>query len=323
MRRRTFARLCTLGLATLAVAVSVRAQTRDVARTPWGHPDLEGTWTNATLTPLQRPPELGTKAVFTAEEAAAWARQRVEQTNADRPGRPGEVGAYNDAFFERGRSGVKSRRTSLVIDPPDGRIPALTADAQQKVDARAKREAASPADAPADRWLTERCILFGATVPMLPEPYNNNYTIVQTPDSVIIRVEMNHDTRIIPLDGRAHLAPGMSQWIGDSRGRFEGNTLIVETRNLKFNEKSRFGVGYLNGLSDENLRVVERFTRTDADTITYQATIEDRTVFTRPWTVELSMDRTQGPLYEVACHEGNYGMSNILSGHRAEERAAR
>ena len=323
MRRRTFARLCTLGLATLAAAVSLRAQTRDVARTPWGHPDLEGTWTNATLTPLQRPPELGTKAVFTAEEAAAWARQRVEQTNADRPGRPGEVGAYNDAFFERGRSGVKSRRTSLVIDPPDGRIPALTADAQQKVDARAKHEAASPADAPADRWLTERCILFGATVPMLPEPYNNNYTIVQTPDSVIIRVEMNHDTRIIPLDGRAHLAPAMSQWIGDSRGRFEGNTLIVETRNLKFNEKSRFGVGYLNGLSDENLRVVERFTRTDADTITYQATIDDRTVFTRPWTVELSMDRTQGPLYEVACHEGNYGMSNILSGHRAEERAGR
>jgi len=322
MRRLTFARLCTLALATLAAAVAVGAQTRDVARTPWGHPDLEGTWTNATLTPLQRPPELGTKSVFTPEEAAAWARQRVEQTNADRPGRPGEVGAYNDAFFERGRSGVKSRRTSLVIDPPDGRIPALTADAQQKVDARAKHEAASPADAPADRWLTERCILFGATVPMLPEPYNNNYTIVQTPDYVIISVEMNHDTRIIPLDGRPHVPAAVQQWIGDSRGRWEGSTLVVETRNLKFNEKSRFGVGYLNGLSDENLRVVERFTRTDADTITYQATIDDRTVFTRPWTVELSMDRTQGPLYEVACHEGNYGMSNILSGHRAEERTA-
>ena len=323
MRRRTFARLCTLCLATLVAAVVGQAQTRDVARTPWGHPDLEGTWTNATLTPLQRPPELGTKSVFTPEEAAAWARQRVEQTNADRPGRPGEVGAYNDAFFERGRSGVKSRRTSLVIDPPDGRIPALTADAQQKVDARAKHEAASPADAPADRWLTERCILFGATVPMLPEPYNNNYTIVQTPDYVIISVEMNHDTRIIPLDGRPHVPAAVQQWIGDSRGRWEGSTLVVETRNLKFNEKSRFGVGYLNGLSDENLRVVERFTRTDADTITYQATIDDRTVFTRPWTVELSMDRTQGPLYEVACHEGNYGMSNILSGHRAEEGAAR
>jgi hypothetical protein len=202
----------------------------------------------------------------------------VDQTNADRPGRPGEVGAYNDAFFERGRSGVKSRRTSLVIDPPDGRIPALTAEAQRQVDAREKHEAASPADGPEDRWLTERCILFGATVPMLPEPYNNNYTIVQTPDYVIIRVEMNHDTRIIPLDGRPHVPPAMQQWIGDSRGRWEGPTLVVETRNLKFNEKSRFGVGYLNGLSDGNLRVVERFTRTDADTITYQATIDDRTV---------------------------------------------
>jgi hypothetical protein len=307
----------------LCLGLSGQAQTRDTPRTPWGDPDLEGTWTNATLTPLQRPAELGTKSVFTPEEAAAFARQRIEQTNADRPARPGEVGAYNDAFFERGRAGVKSGRTSLVIDPPDGRIPPLTSEAQRKVDARAKREAASPADGPEDRWLTERCILFGATVPMLPEPYNNNYAIIQTPGYVVIQVEMNHDTRIIPLDGRPHVGASMQQWTGDSRGRWEGNTLVVETRGLKFNEKSRFGVGYLNGLSDENLRVVERFTRTDTDTITYQATIDDRTVFTRPWTVELSMDRTRGPLYEVACHEGNYGMFNILSGHRAEERAAR
>ena len=298
------------------------AQTRDVPRLPWGDPDLEGTWTNATLTQLQRPAELGTKTHFTPEEAAAFARQRIEQTNADRPARPGEVGAYNDAFFERGSGGVKSRRTSLVIDPPDGRIPPLTPEAQRKIEARQKREAASPADGPEDRWLTERCILFGATVPMLPEPYNNNYAIIQTPDYVIIRVEMNHDTRVIPLSGTPHLPSSVQQWIGDSRGRWDGNTLVVETRNLKFNEKSRFGVGYLNGLSDENLRVVERFTRTDPDTITYQATIEDRTVFTRPWTVELSLDRTRGPLYEVACHEGNYGMFNILSGHRAEERSA-
>ena len=312
-----------LGLMACAAVASGRAQTPDVPRLPWGHPDLEGTWTNATLTQLQRPTELGTQTHFSPEEAAAFARQRLEQTNADRPARPGDVGAYNDAFFERGSGGVKSRRTSLVIEPPDGRIPPLTPEAQRKVDARQKHEAASPADGPEDRWLTERCILFGATVPMLPEPYNNNYAIIQTPDSVILRVEMNHDTRIIPLTGRPHLPSSMQQWIGDSRGRWDGNTLVVETRNLKFNEKSRFGVGYLNGLSDENLRVVERFTRTDPDTITYQATIEDRTVFTRPWTVELSLDRTRGPLYEVACHEGNYGMSNILSGHRAEERAAR
>jgi hypothetical protein len=298
---------------------SVYAQTS--ARLPWGDPDLEGIWTNATLTTLQRAPELGTKAFFTPEEAAAWDKQRIQATNADRPLRAGEVGAYNDAFFERGTRGVKSRRTSLIVDPPDGRIPALTPDAQQKVDARATHEAVSPADRPEDRWLTERCILFGATVPMLPEPYNNNYRIVQSPGYVTILVEMNHDARVIPLDNRPHLSSRVQQWIGDSRGRFEGNTLVVETRNLKFNEKSRFGVGYLNGLSDENLRVVERFTRTDANTLTYQATIEDPTVFMKPWTVEISMDQTEGPLYEVACHEGNYGMFNILSGHRAEERA--
>jgi hypothetical protein len=306
-----------LCVATLLIS-AVHGQT--TGRLPWGDPDLEGIWTNATLTTLQRAPELGTKAFFTPEEAAAWEKQRIQATNADRPLRAGEVGAYNDAFFERGTRGVKSRRTSLIIDPPDGRIPAFTPEAQRKVDARAKQEAASPADRPEDRWLTERCILFGATVPMLPEPYNNNYRIVQSPGYVTILVEMNHDARVIPLDARPHLSPRVQQWIGDSRGRFEGSTLVVETRNLKFNEKSRFGVGYLNGLSDENLRVVERFTRTDANTLMYQATIEDPTVFVRPWTVEISMDRTEGPLFEVACHEGNYGMFNILSGHRAEEK---
>jgi len=294
-----------------------------VRRTPWGDPDLEGIWTNATLTPLQRPPELASKEFLTPEEAAQFQRSRIEQTNADRPLPPGQVGAYNDVFFERGTSIVRSRRTSLVVDPPDGRIPALTPDAQKKVEARQKREAVSPADGPEDRWLTERCILFGATVPMLPEPYNNNYRIIQSPGFVTILVEMNHDARIIPLDGRAHLASGIQQWTGDSRGRWEGTTLVVETTNLKFNHQSRFGVGYLNGLSDERLRVVERFTIADANTLTYRATVEDPSVFLRPWTVEVSMARTAGPLFEVGCHEGNYGMFNILSGHRAEERHSR
>jgi hypothetical protein len=316
--RRTLTVVMVLSFCVLASTVS--STQSDVRRTPWGDPDIEGIWTNATLTPLQRPPELGSKEFFTAEEAQQFQRTRIEQTNADRPLPPGQVGAYNDAFFERGTSIVRSRRTSLVIDPPDGRIPALTPDAQKKVDARLQREKTSPADGPEDRWLTERCILFGATVPMLPEPYNNNYRIIQSPGFVTILVEMNHDARVIPLDNRPHIAGGIQQWTGDSRGRWDGNTLIVETRNLKFNHQSRFGVGYLNGLSDERLRVVERFTMTDANTLTYQATIEDATVFVRSWTVELSMNRTAGPLYEVACHEGNYGMANILSGHRAEER---
>ena len=304
-------------------AVSQVGAQDQVRRTPWGDPDLEGIWTNATLTPLQRPPELASKEFLTPEEAAQFQRSRIEQTNADRPLPPGQVGAYNDVFFERGTSIVRSRRTSLVVDPSDGRIPALTPDAQKKVEARQKREVVSPADGPEDRWLTERCILFGATVPMLPEPYNNNYRIIQSPGFVTILVEMNHDSRIIPLDGRAHLASGIQQWTGDSRGRWEGTTLVVETTNLKFNHQSRFGVGYLNGLSDERLRVVERFTIADANTLTYRATVEDPSVFVRPWTVEVSMARTAGPLFEVGCHEGNYGMFNILSGHRAEERHAR
>ena len=309
---------------TLAIQTVSRVDAQDQARrTPWGDPDLEGIWTNATLTPLQRPPELAGKEFFTPEEAAQFQRTRIEQTNADRPLPPGQVGAYNDAFFERGTSIVRSRRTSLVVDPSDGRIPALTPEAQKKVEARQKREAVSPADTPEDRWLTERCILFGATVPMLPEPYNNNYRIIQSPGYVTILVEMNHDARVIPLDGRPHVASGVQQWTGDSRGRWEGTTLVVETTNLKFNHQSRFGVGYLNGLSDERLRVVERFTITDANTLTYRATVEDPSVFVRPWTVELSMARTAGPLFEVACHEGNYGIANILSGHRAEERRSR
>jgi len=312
------------GLAVVvSCALAVAASAQDsVRRTPWGDPDLEGIWTNATLTPLQRPPELAAKEFFTPEEAAQFQRTRIEQTNADRPLPPGQVGAYNDVFFERGTSIVASRRTSLVVDPSDGRIPALTPEAQKNVEARQKREAVSPADGPEDRWLTERCILFGATVPMLPEPYNNNYRIIQSPGYVTILVEMNHDARVIPLDGRPRLTSTIQQWTGDARGRWEGATLVVETNNLKFNHQSRFGVGYLNGLSDERLRVVERFTMTDANTMTYRATVEDPTVFVRPWTVELSMARTAGPLFEVACHEGNYGMFNILSGHRAEERRA-
>ena len=314
-------RVTDIAVVILVLLAATTAGAQDtVRRTPWGDPDLEGIWTNATLTPLQRPPELAGKEFFTPEEAAQFRRTRIEQANADRPLPPGQVGAYNDAFFERGTSLVRSGRTSLIVDPPDGRIPALTPEAERKVEARRKREVTSPADTPEDRWLTERCILFGATVPMLPEPYNNNYRIIQSPGYVTILVEMNHDARVIPIDGRPPLGDRIEQWMGDSRGRWEGSTLVVETTNLKFNHQSRFGVGYLNGLSDERLKVTERFTLTDANTLTYRATIEDPTVFVRPWTLELPMQRTEGPLYEVACHEGNYGMFNILSGHRAEER---
>jgi len=305
----------------LVVPMLVAAQTSRTPRTSWGDPDLQGFWSNATLTPLQRPAELAGKAFFTPEEAGAFDKQRVAQTNADRPLRQGEVGAYNDAFFERGTHGVKTRRTSLVVDPIDGRLPVLTPAAAELVAARERDAARSPADGPEDRWLTERCILFGATLPMLPEPYNNNYRILQAPGYVVVLVEMNHDARIIPLDGRPPLSARVRQWTGDARGHWEGDTLVVESANFKFNAQSRFGVGYLNGLSDANLRVVERFTRTDASTLLYRATVEDPTVFTAPWTIEIPMERAAGPIFEVGCHEGNRGMANILSGYRAEERS--
>jgi len=297
-------------------------------RTPDGQPDLQGTWTNATVTPFQRPAELGTKQFFTPEEAAAFAKQRVEQGNADRI--EGERGAadlarraYNNFWVDRGTHVSKTMRTSLVVDPPDGRIPPMTPEAQKKFDAFHAPLAQHASDGPEDRSLTERCILFGASgPPMFPEPYNNNYQIVQSRGWVAIVAEMNHATRTIPLDGSPHLPPQIRSWAGDSRGHWEGDTLVVDTTNFKPSEQSRFGVAYSGGMSDENLHVIERFRRIDPETILYQATVEDPTVYTKPWTVELSMSRRSDRIYEYACHEGNYGMLGILSGARAQEKKA-
>src|SRR5262245_3011224 len=287
-------------------------------RTADGQPDLQGIWTNAMLTPLQRPAELGDKQFFTEQEAAAYEKQRIQQTDVDRV--DGERGpadlarrAYTNFWFERGTHVVKSRRTSLLVDPPDGKIPPLTPEAQKRYESFRAQQAQHPSDGPEDRLLTERCILFGAAgPPMLPEPYNSNYRIMQGPGYVAILVEMNHEVRIIPLDRSPHTPQNITQWTGDSRGHWEGDTLVVETTNFKFNDQSRFGVGYLNGMTDQNLRVVERFTRTDPDTIIYRAIITDPTVYTRPWTVEISMAQYKGPILEYACNEGNYGMFGIL-----------
>ncbi len=325
---RTASILCRVCGLVLLASLTVGAQNWTPPRTPDGHPDLQGVWTNATVTPFQRPKELGTKQFFTAEEAATFAKQRVEQGNADNI--EGERGAsdlarraYNNFWTDRGTGVGKTMRTSLVMDPPDGRVPALTPEAQKRYDAFRTYTALHPADGPEDRYLTERCILFGAAgPPMLPEPYNNNYEIVQSPGYVAIAVEMNHDTRIIPVDGSPHLPAEITQWKGDSRGHWEGDTLVVDTINFRFNNQSRFGVGYLDGLTDQNLHVVERFRRTDPDTIIYQATIDDPTVYTKPWTVEISMAKRAGQIFEYACHEGNYGMMDMLSGARAEEKKA-
>jgi hypothetical protein len=289
------------------------------ARTPDGHPDLQGIWSNATVTPLERPDELAGKPILTEQEAAAYEKQMLERNNVDR--RP-QVGtdadvalAYNAAWYDRGSKIVKTRRTSLIVDPPDGRIPPLTLEAQKKVLDRAEARRLHPADGPEDRSLNERCILTVTTgPPMLPGPYNNNYQIVQTPGAVVILNEMVHDTRTIPTDGSPHLPPNVRQWKGDSIGHWQGDTLVVDTSN--FTDKTNF-----RG-SGENLHLVERFTRVDADTLLYEFTVDDPASFTRPWTAAIASTRAEGPIYEFACHEGNYGMRGILSGARVEEEKA-
>ena len=225
MRSRLF--LFVLPAAALGLAAEAQAP-----RTPWGDPDLQGKWSNATLTPLQRPAELGDKEFFTEQEARDYVRARIAATSgdanieADRT--TGNVGSYNDAWMDRGNDIVPTRRTSLIVEPADGRVPPFTAAAQREHERNLAQAAAHPADTPEDRYLTERCIGFGGGhAPMLPEPYNNNYYIVQTLDYVTIMAELNHEVRIIPIDGRPHLAPRIRQWMGNSRGRWEGETLEI------------------------------------------------------------------------------------------------
>jgi hypothetical protein len=305
---------------SLMLAQTPLAKSAGVPRAADGRPSFEGIWTNATLTPLQRPTEFANKPFFTKAEATAFEQQILKQNDTDnQPRRAGDPGNYNSAFWDRGNHVEKSLRTSLVIDPPDGRIPPYTAAAQAKAQAIREYAAQHPADGPEDRDLSERCLMFsGIGPPTLPEPYNNNYQIVQSPGYVTILAEMNHDVRVVPTDAKVSTPNGVSQWHGVSHGHWDGDTLVVETANIKFNNQSHFGVAY-RGMSDENLRVTERFTRTDAETITYQATIDDPTVYTRPWTIEESFTRTKGPLFEYACHEGNYAMPDILHAARLAE----
>jgi hypothetical protein len=286
-------------------------------RTPDGKPDLQGVWTNVTLTPLERPAELKDKAVFTPAEADQYAKDLIQRNNADRRdgGAEADVGrAYNNFWYDRGTKVIPALRTSLIIDPPDGKIPGLTPEAQARVAAVADRRRLHPADGPEDRSLTERCIIWPTVgPPMLPGPYNNNYQIVQGPGYVMIVIEMIHDVRIIPTDGRPHLPSNIRQWAGDPRGHWEGNTLVVDTTN--FSGKTSF-----RG-SDENLHLVERFTRAGPDTILYEFAVDDPSSFTKPWGAQIPMAKMDGPLVEYACHEGNYGMSGILGGARADEKS--
>ena len=286
-----------------------------VPRTPDGHPDLQGVWNFSTATPMERPEELADKETLTPEEAAAWeANLAVEraglESELDDAPLEFRVGYSVGIWFEWGDS-LAGQRTSLVVDPPNGRIPAMRpmVEAQREL-TRLLR--ARHAHGPEDRGTSERCLLgFNSGPPMTPSAYNNNVQIFQTANHVAILNEMVHNARIIPLDNRPHLPASLRQWVGDSRASWESDTLVVETRNF-LGETSLAG-------SSANMHLVERFTRVDADTLLYEFTVIDPTTWSGPWTAQVLMTQSDQPLYEYACHEGNYARASSLSGARAME----
>ena len=307
-------------------APTAKAKTAILPRLPWGEPDLQGTWTNKTITPFERPSELAGKPFLTEEEAVDL-EKKAALNCVDRPPREGDTGTYNQHWFDGGTKVVGTRRTSIITDPPDGAMPPLTPEAKKREAAYIDANRGGPANSWEDLDLNDRCILWSVGPPMLPTGYNNNYQILQIPGYVIVLVEMIHDVRIIPLDGRPHLGQDIRQYQGDPRGHWEGDTLVVETTNfLKKGHGAAWGNDNVRLRADsgdprDTLRVVERFTRVDADTISYQFTVEDPMRWTRPWTGELLMTSIQDKLYEYACHEGNQGIVGILSGARAQEKA--
>jgi hypothetical protein len=322
----TYRNLRRIGALGLLAATALSAQNKaawKMPRTADGHHDLQGIWANSTRTPLERLPVFAGKATVTDAEAKAWEEKDAEawkelDGTSDGPlhatkGSAG-TGAYNVLFYDMGSElarvdGVK--RTSMVIDPPDGKMPPLKPEARARNQAAAGRTAS--VDNVKDRGLSERCIVVSMSgPPMLPTLYNNNYQIVQTPDAVMILTEEIHDTRIIRMNA-THAPQSVRQWLGDSIGHWEGDTLVVETTN--FTEQTHF-----RG-SSKDLKVTERFTRADANGILYKATMEDASTWTKPWTVELPFMAAKGPIYEYACHEGNYAIEDILGGARRIEAA--
>jgi hypothetical protein len=331
----------TIGLCALAAAIPVHTSAQgaktaaastsaasnwSAPKTPWGHPDLQGVWTTDLEigVPVERPVELGEKATLTDEEfrqRAAALKKKYRDDKEDRRVRTGDTEAGPEHWYEGGRH--VSNRTSLVIDPPNGRIPPFTAEAQKRV-VRKGTELGfvggsfgkGPYDGPEDLALTDRCITRGLPQTWFPSQYNNGFQIVQSPDYVTVYYERLHEARVIPLDGRPHLNGQLRQWIGDSRGRWEGNTLVVDVTN--FGEQTTFQK------SSTTLHLIERYTRVDPDTVRVEVTVDDSTTWTKPWTFAVTgkKDASYWQIYEYACHEGNYGMRHMLSGSRAEEKAA-
>ena len=312
-----------LGLAAAAQTPAAKDQTAAKAaapkfRTPDGQPDISGVWSNVSTVPFERPQNLGAKEFYTQDEFRELEARRNQPrpAAADRPGTAADV-HYDVSQFGLDRSHAAqaaSLRTSQVTGP-EGRVPPQLPEAQARQAARQAAQRGHQFDGPENRGLAERCILWGNEgPPMISAGYNANMQIVQGQGYVAILQEMIHDVRIIPLDGRPHLPSNVKQWFGDSRGRWEGETLVVETTN--FTDKTAF-----RG-SGEKLKVMERFSRADAETLKYEFTVEDPTTWAKPWSAEALMARISNPIYEYACQEGNYGMPNILSGARATEREA-
>jgi hypothetical protein len=316
--------LMVIGLVMPGIALAqTAAAATEIPRNAWGDPDLQGVWNYSTLTPLERPSLLADKAELTKEEAAAFAEAQLQRQNRDlidsavgglnyAPESEGGVVPYNEFWYDRGTTVITS--SSLVIDPSDGLLPPLTPDGERRAEARREmgreeQRGRPRADGPEDRDIGDRCIT--RLLPRMPGAYNNNYQIVQTPEHVAILAEMNHDIRIIPLDGRPHLPQDLRQWLGDSRGRWEGDTLVVETVNLQ--------AGGRNSSADTTL--VERFTRVDAETVNYEVTVNDPKTWTGAWTAAFPLTKSQVPVYEYACHEGNYSLETVLRGARTAEKA--
>ena len=319
MTRRCFAAVLTVMAVPLLAPAGAVGQTLTATteggtafRTTWGDPDLQGIWTNSTTTRLERPDDLAGQEFLTDEERIAGDEERIR--NSDQKPQPGQTGAYNSFWLERGKL---STRTSLIVDPVDGKLPPLMPrEAMRRAERPMPGSRDRDPDGPEDRNLYERCISRGMPGSMMPGFYNHNYQILQTPEYVVILVEMIHDARIIPLDGRPPANENIQQWLGDSRGRWEGDTLVVETTNLT----KVAGRGVTVFGASETTQLVERFTRTNEWTIDYQFTLTDPTEYARPWTASIPMSDLGGPIFEYACHEGNYGLENILAGARAAER---
>ena len=306
---------------------------QDGQKTPWGDPDLQGSYSFKTTTPFQRPDDMLDREFLSAEEVEAGEQAVLEQNlelllaPAERTQAGGDIGMYNYHWLEAGTR--STGRTSILVDPPDGRLPAPTPDGKRR---HAEHYASFTVDGPFDSWenfeVNDRCLFWLAGPPMLPTFYNNNVMLLQTPDYVVLYVEMIHDARIIPLDGRPHLPTDHRQWLGDARGYWDGDTLVVETRNIRRTEaNASTGAGDVillrvaNGRTDDTITVTERFTRLDGDTLRYEFTVDDPTQWTQTFSGELplvALPPEQG-IFEYACHEGNYSIVNILAGARAQE----